>query len=268
MVDNSKKGRRSRRKIPVTEGLTSKEILYCELVARGEDKVKAYKTAFKSRGSEEYMQGKADELEARVDIREELERQRELAGDIEAIDGVTQEEQLTDINVVNIKKIDDISDIAGEEGIKWSQGIAFNRLKNLLDGCESATQLLKERPKLFSECRDLIKEVKEILSGNGMNTRNTARLSELIDCMENIEDITYKLSRFSIKEFNSTVYTANALMREMNNLTGVKKNATNLKNESFEDKVFRLLSEANSKNNKTNSFVEDIEEYAFSEEED
>ena len=82
--------------------------------------------------------------------------------------------------------------------------------------------------------------------------------------MEHIEDITYKLSKFSVKEFNSTIYTANALMREMNNLTGVKKNATNIKNESFEDKVFRLLSEAG---NKTNNFVEDIEEYAFSEEE-
>lgn len=264
MVDNKKKGRRSRRKIPVTEGLTNKEILYCELVARGADKVNTYRDVFRSKATDSYIVDKCIKLEERTAIREELERQRELAADIEEVDGLTQEEQLADIDIGNLKKIDHIADITGEEGIKWSQGIAFNRLKNLLDGCESATQLLKERPKLFSECREMISEVKGMLMDSGLTTKNTARLGELIDCMEHIEDITYKLSKFSVKEFNSTIYTANALMREMNNLTGVKKNATNIKNESFEDKVFRLLSEAG---NKTNNFVEDIEEYAFSEEE-
>lgn len=261
MVDNKKKGRRSRRK--VTEGLTSKEILFCEMHSKGVEKVEAYKRAFKSGATDDYIEGKVAKLLDRTDIREELERQQQLTEDIETVEGLTPDEQLSE----GLVKADNLEDIAGKEGIKWSQGIAFNRLKNLLDGCESATQLLKERPKLFSECRDMIKEVKSILMDSGLTTRNTARLGELIDCMENIEDITYKLSKFSVKEFNSTIYTANALMREMNNLTGVKKNATNIKNESFEDKVFRLLNEASKADDKNYKFVEDIEEYAFSEEE-
>ena len=233
----------------VTEGLTDREALFCELYCKGEDKIEAFRTAFKSKADDTRIETMVTKLLSRDDINREMSRLNEKALKKK---GLEEKEPA---------KEEEVELITGEGSIKWSQSVAFNRLKKLLDSCDSAMQLLKDRPKLFSEVRELIDKMKRYLNDNGLTTRNTAGLSDMIDCMENIEDIVYKLSKFNIKEYNSTINTANGLMKEINALTGIKKSSQAIKNETFEDKLYRLISGAG--NGK--DLAKELEEYAFSE---
>lgn len=224
--------------------LNGNESRFCELVASGKEPDEAYKEAYGRVSSDNYAKKRGREMMRRPEI-------------VSKVDDIKKELQ-------DKRLFGEEDDEKLNEEIMWSQGIAFNRLKRLLDGCDSATQLLEDRPRLFSEVRQSIADIRQIVLNNGLTSKNTAGLDELMDCMENIEDIVYKLSKFNIKEYNSTIYTATALMKEINNLTGVKKNTQTLKTESLEDKIYGLIADSSRRGN-SNDIMKGIEEYAFSE---
>lgn len=236
----------------VVSGLTDKERKFCELYASGKDGTEAFRKVYNSKSEDSKVEAMVKRLLNREDIQQELAIHNEK---------VVKEKMVAEAkNEEGVEKDDEV-EVVAETNIKWSQSVAFNRLKKLLDSCDSAMQLLKDRPKLFGEVRDLIGDVKQMINSNNMTSRNTEGLGDLLDCMENIEDIVYKLSKFNIKEYNSTINTANGLMKEINALTGIKKSSQAIKNETFEDKVYRLISGAG--NGK--DIAKELEEYAFSE---
>lgn len=225
--------------------LNGNETKFCELVVKGTEPTEAYKLAYGRVTSEDYAKKRGREMMRRPEIASKIEDLKKEAQDKRLFGEEEDEEKFS-------------------EEIMWSQGIAFNRLKRLLDGCDSATVLLEERPRLFSEVRQMIADIRQIVLNNGLTSKNTAGLDDLMDCMENIEDIVYKLSKFNIKEYNSTIYTATSLMKEINNLTGVKKNTQTLKTETLEDKIYGLIADS-SRKGKGEDIMKGIEEYAFSE---
>ncbi len=242
-----------------------KEEEFCTLVTQGVDPILAWRQASGTKCDDEAVGMVVKRLMNRGDIRLSLEmKRRAKEEEVKA----NKAERIPFGNASNkgkdIKRDSNNIDIGEDEedNIEWTQRIALTRLKKLLDGCDSAIKLLEDRPQLFEDVRDLIGEVKGLLASNGITVNNTEGVSELMKLMEHIDYIVTDIANFSIKEYNSTILTANNLMREMNSITGVKKSSGPVKTEAFEDRIIKILDKRISRD-KTD-VMKEIEDYAFS----
>lgn len=249
-------GKTGIRKSRVGSLLTDSQIKFCELYANGMQVIDAYRKAFNNDySSNEQIGLSSKKLLRQQKIQDEIERIQEFAITNAGMIG-------TDVNDIRVMEREGMVNPNGvnilnkESNNEWTQTLVFEKMKALLDGCEGALILMKERPRLFSEVKLLIDKVKRKLDLSKPDEEKWQR--DLLDCMENIEDIIYKVSKFKATEFNSTVNTANALMKEMNNITGITKNVKELENQSFESKLLNLISSSNNGNLK-----EELTEYAF-----
>lgn len=252
-------GKTGLRKSKMGSLLTDSQIRFCELYASGMHMIDAYRKAFNNEASsKQQIDNSCRRLLRQTKILDEIERIQEFNATTTQIMGtdaqdfrVMEQEGLLNPNGVNI--------LNKEQNIEWTQNVVFEKMKSLLDGCEGALTLMKERPKLFSEVKMLIGKVKKRLDLSNYEDEKWQR--ELIECMENIEDIIYKVGKFKATEFNSTVNTANSLMKEMNNITGITKNVKELERESFESKLLDLVSTY--AQSTANDLKEELTDYAF-----
>lgn len=249
-------GKFGTRKSKVGSLLTDSQIKFCELYANGMHMIDAYRKAYNNEtGSRQQIDNSCRRLLRQTKIQDEIER-------IQEFNNVSSQITSTDLNDLRVIEREGLMNPNGvntlnkESNAVWTQNLVFEKMKALLDGCEGALILMKERPKLFSEVKLLINKVKKLLDLSNVEDEKWQR--DLVECMENIEDIIYKVSKFKATEFNSTVNTANALMKEMNNITGITKNVKELENKTFEDKLLELISSASS-----NTLKEELTEYAF-----
>lgn len=246
------------KKRTIVEKLRPKEKQFCENIARGFEPVEAYRQAYQSEAGEEYILSTVKGLLTNKLILAEIKRMKVWLGledddedDVEELSG-SQNETMNKTDDTSTEGIVDTNDI------NWSQGIAFNRLKRLLDSCDGAMEFLKERPQLFANVERLVTEVRNKMA----QELDSKTLKDIYKTLDNIEGMIYKLTTFNAKEYNSTMTTANALMKEINSLTGVKKNAQSVKNETFEEKLLKIIS---SQKDKTCLDIgKEMEEYAFS----
>lgn len=252
-------GKTGLRKSKVGSLLTDAQIKFCELYANGMHMIDAYRKAYNNEaGSRQQIDNSCRRLLRQTKIIDEIERIQEFNTTTTQIMGtdaqdfrVMEREGLLNPNGVNT--------LNKEQNLEWTQNLVFEKMKTLLDGCEGALTLMKERPKLFSEVKVLISKVKRAIDLSQPEEEKWQR--ELIECMENIEDIIYKVGKFKATEFNSTVNTANSLMKEMNNITGITKNVKELENQSFESKLLGLISTYSGPG--ANNLKEELTEYAF-----
>ena len=237
--------------------LTEKQKRFAELVAHDIDRKQAYSTVYDVGPDTKpiTIDNASRRLMNNVNVLKEIDRIRELVQFTKGIDGIEPEKK------VELLEKDEVSGVATE----WTQKIAFKKFSELLNGCEESLILLKERPQLFGECRQLCNDVRKVLEKDGLEH---PRLTEIL---QNIEDIIYKLGKFDVKEYNSTVSTSTQIMKVMNDITGVGKNAKAIANENFEHKLYTLLDnmdqtagEFTSKKHKR-TLIEEAEEYAFEE---
>lgn len=228
--------------------LTDKQVKFCELVGHGMHIHDAYRKAYNyNNPNVKLVDNNARRLMRNKQILEEIERIQYYQENPLTIDAVTE----TDRSVIAAKTTFNKDEVG-----KWTQGIALNKLQTLLSGCEESMVLMKERPRLFSDVKALIADVKKLLKLD--NQEDEKWQKDLVDCMENIEDIIYKVGKFKATEFNSTINTANSLMKEINNLTGVSKNIKEIQNETFENRLLDLIKEA-----KGEDLKKELTDYAF-----
>lgn len=237
--------------------LTDKQKRFAELVAHDIDRKRAYETAYDV--APETKQVTIDNASRRlmnnVNVLKEIDRIKELVQFTKGIDGIDPEKK------VEMLDKDEVSGVATE----WTQKIAFKKFSELLNGCEESLILLKERPQLFGECRQLCNDIRKVMEKDGTNNER------LTDMLKNIEDTIYKLGKFDVKEYNSTVSSTVQIMKVMNDITGVGKNAKAIENENFEHKLYTLLDNMDqtagqfaSKKPKY-TLIEEAENYAFEE---
>lgn len=246
-------GKFGTRKSKVGSLLTDSQIKFCELYANGMHMIDAYRKAYNNEtGSRQQIDNSCRRLLRQSKIQDEIERIQEFNSTATQIIG-TDSQDFRLMESEGLISPNGINTLNKEKNLEWTQNLVFEKMKSLLDGCEGALVLMKERPRLFSEVKMLIGKVKKSLDLSNYEDEKWQR--ELIECMENIEDIIYKVGKFKATEFNSTVNTANALMKEMNNITGINKNIKELENETFEEKLLSLISEGTTK--------QELTEYAF-----
>ena len=228
--------------------LTDKQVKFCELVGHGMHIHDAYRKAYNYNNPNiKLVDNNARRLMRNKAILEEIERIQYYQENPLTIDAVTEHDRAVVAQATDFNK---------DEVGKWTQGIALNKLQTLLSGCEESMVLMKERPRLFSDVKALIADVKKLLRLD--NQEDEKWQKDLVDCMENIEDIIYKVGKFKATEFNSTINTANSLMKEINNLTGVSKNIKEIQNETFENRLLDLIKEA-----KGEDLKKELTDYAF-----
>lgn len=239
------------------KALTEKQKRFAELVAHDIDRKQAYTTVYDVGADTKpiTIDNASRRLMNNINVLKEIDRIKELVQFTKGIDGIEPEKK------VELLEKDEVSGVATE----WTQKIAFKKFSELLNGCEESLILLKERPQLFGECRQLCNDVRKVLEKDGLEH---PRLTEIL---QNIEDIIYKLGKFDVKEYNSTVSTSTQIMKVMNDITGVGKNAKAIANENFEHKLYTLLDNmdqtagefASKKHKRT--LIDEAEEYAFEE---
>lgn len=237
--------------------LTEKQKRFAELVAHDIDRKQAYTTVYDV-GTDTKpvtIDNASRRLMNNVNVLKEIDRIKELVQFTKGIDGIEPEKK------VELLEKEEISNVATD----WNQKIAFKKFSELLNGCEESLILLKERPQLFGECRQLCNDVRKVLEKDGTNNE---RLNEILT---HIEDIIYKLGKFDVKEYNSTVSTSTQIMKVMNDITGVGKNAKAIENENFEHKLYTLLDNMDQtagqfSKKQRHTLIEEAEDYAFGEE--
>ena len=240
-----------------TKTLTEKQKRFAELVAHDIDRKNAYSTVYDVGPDTKpiTIDNASRRLMNNVNVLKEIDRIKELVQFTKGIDGIEPEKK------VELLDKDEVSGVATE----WTQKIAFKKFSELLNGCEESLILLKERPQLFGECRQLCNDVRKVLEKEGLEN---PRLTEILT---NIEDIIYKLGKFDVKEYNSTVSSSVQIMKVMNDITGVGKNAKAIANENFEHKLYTLLDNmdqtAGQYTTKKSKYtlIEEAEDYAFEE---
>lgn len=237
-----------------TKPLTDKQQRFAELVAHGVDKESAYITAYNVGDDTKpsTISSAAHRLVNNVAVLKEIDRIREVNAIAQTIDKVDDEKRLELLR----------GETTPEEAIEdeWNQKTAFKKLRTLLQGCEESLILLKERPKIFGEIVALMNEVRVAL--------DREENDKLFDLMDNIQALVYKVGAFDAKEYNSTIQTANSIMKTLNDITGVTKNAKQIENETFEKKLLSLISNMDTINRKKPNYVplkEQMEDYAFDE---
>ena len=235
--------------------LTEKQKRFAEMVAHDIDRKRAYITAYDVGVDTKpaTIDNASRRLMANVNVLKEIDRIRELVQFTKGIDGIDVDKK------VELLDKEAVSDDSSE----WNQKIAFKKFSELLNGCEESLILLKERPQLFGECRQLINDVRKVIERDGVENE---RLEEMLT---GIEGIIYKLGKFDVKEYNSTVGTTTQIMKVMNEITGVGKNAKTIENESFEHKLLTLIDNIDRTMPKASkakhTFKDECEDYAFGE---
>lgn len=237
-----------------TRQLTEKQRKFAELVAHGVDKESAYISVYDVKEDTKActIANGARKLINNVSVLKEIDRIKSVNEMAQLIDRVDDEKRL-DL----LRNKTTVEEVAEEE---WNQKTAYKKLRTLLQGCEESLILLKERPKIFGEIMSLINEVRCNLEKDEYET--------LFDLMDNIQSLTYKIGTFDAKEYNSTIQTANSIMKTLNDITGVTKNAKQIENETFERKLLALISNMDAIGKKKPDYVplrEQVEEYAFDE---
>lgn len=245
----------TRKKMPQSV-LTDKQQRFAELVAHDMDALEAYREAYDYKNPNKAMLNtKTRTLLNNSKVIAEIERIQlfEMEGKYNAAENKKEllakhfNNETTNYNSTN-----------KEANQEWTQELVFNKLKEFLDSNDQALLMLKERPQLFSTARKLISKIRTKLSGVHIDDEKWKR--ELLDTFENLEDIIATIGDFNIKEYNSTMNTGIALMKEINAVTGVTKNVAEIKRRSFEDRLFDMIAE--NKDNQLN-LVKELESYAY-----
>lgn len=239
--------------------LTDKQQRFAELVAHDMDAHEAYREAYGyTNPNPRMLDNKTRLVLNNSKVIAEIERIQMFEMDGKYNSAKNKEEMLAKhfANETNNTGVNSTNKEANQE---WTQELVFNKLKEFLDNNDQALAMLKERPQLFATVRKQIDKVKTKLSGVHIDDEKWKR--ELLETFENIEDMISAIGEFNIKEYNSTVSTGMALMKEINAVTGVTKNVQELKRRSFEDRLLDMIAE--NKDNQSNNLVKELEAYAY-----
>lgn len=238
--------------------LTDKQQRFAELVAHDMDAHEAYREAYDYRNpNPKLLDNKVRLVMNNSKVLAEIERIQmfEMEG---KYDSAKNKEELLAKHFNN--ETTNYNSTNKEANQEWTQELVFNKLKEFLDSNDQALLMLKERPQLFATVRKLIEKIKTKLSGVHIDDDKWRR--DLLECFENIEDMIASIGEFNIKEYNSTVSTGIALMKEINAVTGVTKNVQELKRRSFEDRLIDMIAE-NQNNTHNSNLTKELEAYAY-----
>lgn len=240
-----------------TPKLTEKQRRFAELIAHGVDKESAYRSVYANSENTkaQTVNNNARKLLSNVEVLKEIDRLKEVIDITQTIDHIPDDKRL-EVLTGGIT-------VEDAEESEWNAKIAFRKLSRLLKDCEEAMTLLKERPKLFGEVGQLMNEVRGYLD---KEDDDNDRLFQLLD---NIQSLIYKVGAFDSKEYNQTINTANSIMKSLNDITGVTKNAKQIENEAFEKRLLTMISNmdvtARPSKGETVSLKKQMEEFAFDE---
>ena len=238
--------------------MTDKQQRFAELVAHDMEAHEAYIQAYEYKSTNKRMlDTKTRALLNNVKVMNEIERIQLFEMEGKYTNAQNKKELLAKHFNNETTNYNSTNKEANQE---WTQELVFNKLKEFLDSNDQALLMLKERPQLFATVRKLIEKIKTKLSGVHIDDDKWKR--DLLDCFENIEDMIATIGEFNIKEYNSTVSTGIALMKEINAVTGVTKNVQELKRRSFEDRLFDMIAE-NTTTKSNNNLVKELEAYAY-----
>ena len=234
--------------------LTENQRRFAELVAHGVDKESAYRSCYNvgENTKQSTIVSNSRKLLNNVEVLKEIDRLKDVISVAQSIDHIPDD-----------KRLELLQGETTEEEVmegEWNQKIAFKKLNQLLKNCEESMVLLKERPIIFGEVNRLMNEVRLAVTKE--------EYGELYDLMENIQNLMYKIASFDAKEYNSTINTANSIMKSLNDITGITKNAKQIENEAFEKKLLSLISNMDLANRSKPDYVplkKQMEDYAFDE---
>lgn len=237
----------------VTPKLTEQQRRFAELVAHGVDSVDAYRTCYTvgENTKEKTVYNNARRTLNNVEVLKEIDRIKGILDSTQMIDHIPEDKRLEVL----------LNKMTGEEAVEseWNAKVAYKKLSSLLKDCEEAMTLLKERPKIFGEITQLMNEVR-------LNLQKDEN-EPLFEIMDNIQQLVYKVGAFDAKEYNSTINTANSIMKALNDITGITKNAKQIENEAFEKKLLTLITNMDvTVREKGPSYVplkKQMEDYAF-----
>jgi hypothetical protein len=240
-----------------TPKLTEKQRRFAELVAHGVKKEDAYISVYAASENTkaQTINNNARKLLANVEVLKEIDRLKEVIEITQTIDQIPDEKRL------ELLTGDTTIEEASES--EWNAKVAFKKLSALLRGCEESLTILKERPQLFAKVDQLINEVRFNINQDDIDNE------ELFNKMDAIHSLVYKLGAFDAKEYNSTISTANSIMKSLNDITGVTKNAKQIENESFERRLLTMISNMDVVNSKSKPdyipLKKQMEDFAFDE---
>ena len=247
----------TRKKMP-NSVLTDKQQKFAELVAHDMDALEAYREAYGYTNPHKGMLNtKTRALLNNSKVVAEIERIQLFEMESKYTAAENKKEMLAKHFNNETTNTNSTNKEANQE---WTQELVFNKLKAFLDSNEQALLMLKERPQLFATVRKLIDKIKTKLSGVHIDDDKWKR--DLLECFENIEDMIAAIGEFNAKEYNSTMSTGMALMKEINAVTGVTKNVQELKRRSFEDRLIDMIAE-NQNNTSSNNLSKELEAYAY-----
>lgn len=240
-----------------TPKLTEKQRRFAELVAHGVKKEDAYISVYAASENTkaQTINNNARKLLANVEVLKEIDRLKEVIEITQSIDHIPDDKRLE--LLTGETTVEDASES------EWNAKIAFKKLSTLLKGCEESLTILKERPQLFAKVDQLINDVRFNLD------RDDTDNELLFEKLDAIHGLVYKLGAFDAKEYNSTISTANSIMKSLNDITGVTKNAKQIENESFERRLLAMISNmdvVNSRNKpEYTPLKKQMEDFAFDE---
>lgn len=233
--------------------ITEKQKHFAELIAHDIDRKRAYTIAYDVSADTKpvTIDNASRRLLANPLVLNEIDRIKQLVMYTKGIDGIEPEKKVEILD----------KEVVSANTSEWTQKTAFKKFADLLNGCEESLILLKERPTLFGECRQMMNDVRKAIQESGVDNPT------LTDIMSNIQDIIYKLGTFDVKEYNSTVNTATQIMKVMNDITGVGgKNAKAIEDANFEKKLLLLIDNIDRESGATkrsHTMKEEAIDYAF-----
>ena len=240
-----------------TPKLTEKQRRFAELIAHGVDKESAYRSIYATSENTkaQTVNNNARKLLNNVEVLKEIDRLKEVIDITQTIDHIPDEKRL--------ELLTGNTTVEDAQESEWNAKIAFKKLSGLLKDCEEAMTLLKERPKLFGEVGQLMNQVRLHLD------RDDDDNDKLFQILDNIQSLIYKIGAFDSKEYNQTINTANSIMKALNDITGVTKNAKQIENEAFEKRLLTLISNMDVTTRSTKPdytpLKKQMEEFAFDE---
>lgn len=243
--------------------LTDKQQRFAELVAHDMDAHEAYREAYNyTNQNKKMLDTKTRTLLNNSKVMAEIERIQLFEMESKYTAAENKKEMLAKHFNNETTNTNSTNKEANQE---WTQELVFNKLKAFLDSNEQALLMLKERPQLFATVRKLIDKIKTKLAGVHIDDDKWKK--DLLECFENIEDMIAAIGEFNAKEYNSTMSTGMALMKEINAVTGVTKNVQELKRRSFEDRLFDMIASNTQTSTPDNphNLVKELEEYAYRE---
>lgn len=228
--------------------LSEQQLRFCEMVARGIPDEEAYREVFGFYNPNKgLLKGLISRLKKNPMIVAEIEMQQSMNEQPKAKQQKTVKER-----IVNVMEDED-----SETDIEWTREQAFKKLNTFLKCNDEMIILIQERPQLFASMNKLISKAAKVVSA----ANNAPEWREqMMEIFENLEDMTCKLCEYDPKLYTQTVNTGITLMKEMNNITGITKNATELKKQSFEERLLKMIARSQGP-----EMQNELEECAFDE---